>query len=73
VALGRWRDRIAQKFNVSDRLAPPEIKTVRYAYLLITLVPLTDSQVMAYPELRLTGQEKPVPLALNPLKRQLTI
>ena len=67
-AVQSWRDRIAERFAIPPPPPPPAVETVRYAYLLITLVPLNDSQVMAYPELRLTGREKPVPFGAKPVK-----
>ena len=67
-AVQSWRDRIAEQFDILPPPLPPAANTVRHAYLLITLVPLNDSQVMAYPELRLTGQEKPTPFGAEPVK-----
>ena len=61
-----WRNQIAEKFDIPK---PPAVNTIRYAYLLITLVPLNDSQVMAYPELRLTDREKSVPFGAEPVKK----
>ena len=65
-AVQSWRDRIAEQFAISP--PPPVVETVGYAYLLITLVPLNDKQVNAYPELRLPGREKPVPFGAEPVK-----
>lgn len=65
-ALKQWRDGIAEKFKVPPPPPPPDNNPIRHAYLLITLEPLNDSQVIAYPELRLTGQEKPI--SFSPVK-----
>ncbi len=67
-AIQIWRDRIAERFAIPPPPPPPVVETVGYAYLLITLVSLNDSQVMAYPELRLPGREKPVLFGAAPVQ-----
>lgn len=67
-ALKQWRDGIAERFNVPPPPPPPDNNPIRYAYLLITLEPLNESQVIAYPELRMTGQENPIRFSASPVK-----
>ena len=57
-ALEAWRDRIAQSFNV-PAAAPPAPNAARHAYLLVALE-AHGSDVNLYPELRVSGVERPL-------------
>jgi len=64
-ALEQWRDRIAQQHNVPQRSAEL-IKTAScHAYLLVALEDC-GADVNVYPELHITGVEKPIPFGANP-------
>ncbi|MGB3208557.1 MAG: hypothetical protein WBB28_26520 [Crinalium sp.] len=62
--LEAWRDRIAQEFNVPP-LDIPEQDTMQQAYLLVTLEE-HGKQIIAYPELQVTGQDKAVTFGAQP-------
>lgn len=62
-ALEQWRDRMAQQFGVPPLV--PEPKKSRHAYLLVTLEEI-GSDVNVYPELRITGTEKPMGFGAKP-------
>ena len=55
----QWRDRTAQAFNVPPAARPVPPTSARHAYLLVALE-AHGSDVNLYPELRVTGVEKPV-------------
>jgi len=65
--LKQWRDRIAQRFDVSDPVLEPKPinTTARHAYLLIALEEI-GSDVNVYPELRITGTEAPIRFGAQP-------
>ncbi|MFQ4134752.1 hypothetical protein PGN35_000360 [Nodosilinea sp. PGN35] len=55
----RWRDRIAQTFNVPPAAPPAPNTAARHPYLLVALE-AHGSDVNLYPELRVSGVEKPL-------------
>lgn len=65
--LEQWRDRMAQQYNVPP-LAPEPVQTLaRQGYLLVAFEEC-GSDVIVSPELRITGEENPIPLGVSPVK-----
>lgn len=64
-ALEQWRDRITQQFNVPPPAPVTAQKKACHAYLLAALEE-HGSDVNVYPELRITGLEKPIGFGANP-------
>lgn len=64
-ALQTWCDRIAAQFNVPPASLPAEPAPTRHAYLLVTLEE-HGSDVNVYPELRVTGSDKPIGFGARP-------
>lgn len=65
--LEQWRDRISQKYKIFPLTPEPEQKTVRQGYLLVACEE-SGSDVVLYPELRVTGEEKPIKFSASPVK-----
>lgn len=63
--LERWRDRISQQHNVLLKSAESAKPTACHAYLLVALEAI-GSDVNVYPELHITGTEKPVRFGAQP-------
>ena len=66
-ALEQWRDRIAQQYKVSPLAPEPDQKVVRQGYLLVAFEE-SGSDVIVYPELRVTGESKPIEFGVSPVK-----
>jgi len=66
-ALEWWRDRIAQQYKVSPLAPEPDQKVVRQGYLLVAFEE-SGSDVIVYPELRVTGESKPIEFGVSPVK-----
>jgi hypothetical protein len=64
-AIKDWRDRIADRFKVPEQALKPISKTADHAYLLITLEEI-GSDVNVYPELHITGAQKPIAFGATP-------
>jgi hypothetical protein len=64
-ALEQWRDRIAQQHSVPPKPTEPTRTMACHAYLLVTLE-VIGSDVNVYPELHITGTEKPVRFGAQP-------
>ncbi len=65
-ALEQWCDRITQQFNVPPPAPAPAQKKSCHAYLLVALDEPHGSDVSVYPELRITGAEKPIGFGAKP-------
>lgn len=63
--LKQWQDRIQQKFNVPPPAPTPAPTTARHAYLLVAVEQI-GSDVNVYPELHITGTEKPINFGAKP-------
>ena len=60
-----WRDRIAQQFNVPNP-APKLNQTLKsHAYLMVALEEI-GAQVIVYPELHITGKDRPIDFGATP-------
>lgn len=66
-----WADRIAQQFGVPAKVAKPARSESRHAYLLIALEE-SGADVIAYPELHIIGEEKPIGFGATPITRPIT-
>ncbi|MBD2465772.1 hypothetical protein H6G89_32810 [Oscillatoria sp. FACHB-1407] len=63
--LEQWRDRISRQYQIPPKPAEPIPKTACHAYLLVALEEI-GSDVNVYPELHITGVEKPVGFGAQP-------
>ncbi|MBD2115205.1 MULTISPECIES: effector-associated domain EAD1-containing protein [Cyanophyceae] len=63
--LETWCDRVAARFNVPPPDPPADQPTTRHAYLLVALEE-HGPDVNVYPELRITGVEKPIGFGASP-------
>jgi hypothetical protein len=66
-ALGQWRDRIAQQHHVPPLASEPAQTMDRQGYLLIAFEE-SGSDVIVYPELRVTGKPNPIEFGVSPVK-----
>ena len=69
--LKAWVDRIAQQFGVPTKVNKPARSESCHAYLLIALEE-SGADVIAYPELHIIGEEKPIGFGATPITRPIT-
>jgi hypothetical protein len=65
-SLKQWRDRISQQHNIPPKPSEPVTPTACHAYLLVALEEI-GSDVNVYPELHITGVEKPIRFGAKPI------
>jgi hypothetical protein len=61
--LEQWCNRMTQQYQVPARVVKP-VEMLRQGYLLVTCEEI-GSDVIVYPELRITGEENPVPFGVS--------
>lgn len=66
-ALEQWHNCIAQQYQIPPLAPEPEQKPDRQGYLLVTCEE-SGSHVIVYPELRVSGEEKPIKFGASPVK-----
>ena len=63
--LKMWRDQISQQFNVSDPAPKLNQMPNAHAYLMVVLEEI-GAQVIVYPELHITGKDRPIDFGATP-------
>ena len=63
--LQQWRDRIAHQYNISPLTPEPDQTMGRQGYLLVAFEE-SGSDVIVYPELRVTGEDHPIEFGVTP-------
>ena len=64
--LKQWRDHIAEQHKVDPLATEPDQKMFRQGHLLVAFEE-SGSDVIVYPELRVTGDDKPIEFGVSPV------